>query len=443
MTKRLNRNAIVWIGFVAVCTVATGFVCRELGGGQSNSAAQSVPNHIRNWIADLGSNSFATRETATQQLTAAEAQAIRAVSAAAVSRDLEVAYRAQIILTRIAQRDGSSMEVLLEVERTAPQRVAQIVHRILKMPAVQQRYKLFKKKMTEQSGAELGRARRDVILGRSDSAWHRVRQLQLLDKRYGLFGQPNPILAVIACLEVESPDANFRISNIQNRAEKVQALLQQARIDLIGGRIEEARRFTTVANRLGSSLDRDSDPRLLLAEIETGTLLQTARADIAAGQLDAARKKVLQAQETDRKYGLFAQAVVPETRALFILFRANDLKGDMRALNAKPREIVAELLQLARADLASGRLQAARRKAVSAKALGVEDRAKFFVKDIDDIVNNSVERRVVAQRLLEIGQEFANEGKLAQARNWLAHIVRVFPTTKASIKAGQLLKSLP
>ena len=65
------------------------------------------------------------------------------------------------------------------------------------------------------------------------------------------------------------------------------------------------------------------------------------------------------------------------------------------------------------------------------------------MKDINDILNNSVKRQVVAQRLLEIGQEFTNEDDLAQARNWLAHVVRVYPTTEASTKAGQLLKALP
>lgn len=443
MARHLNPNAIVRIGFVAACTMATGFVCPRPGGGQTNPPAQSARDHVHKWIADLGSDSFAARETATQRLTAAGVQAVRAVSAAALNREPEVAWRARAILRRIAQNDGTSMEVLLDVERTGPEPVAQIVRGILKLPAVQEHYKLFKKKMKEQSEAELSRARRDVMLRRTESAWRRVRQLQSLDKKYGLFGKPNPILAVIACLEVESPDTSFRASGIRNRVEKVRALLKQARIDLIEGRIEEARRFATVANRLGISLASHADPRLLLAEIKSITLLRTARADIAAGRLDAARKKVLQLQETDRQYGLFAHAVDPETRALFVLFRANDLEGDLKALSAKPRELAAALLQLARADLESQRFHAARRKAASAQALGVDDRAKFFVKDIDDILDSSVTRRVVAQRLLEIGQEFANEGDVPQAKNWLAHIVRVYPATVASIKAGQLLKSLP
>jgi hypothetical protein len=335
------------------------------------------------------------------------------------------------------------VEVLLEVEHTGRPRVAHIVRRILELPAVQQQYKLFMKKIKEQSEAELSRARRDLMLGQSVSAWRRVRQLQSLDKRYGLFGQPNPILAVIACLEVESPDASVRANGIQNRAEKVRALLQQARSDLVEGRIEESRRFATVADRIGNSTARNSDPRRLLTEIGTITLLQSARADFAAGRLEAAREKVLDAQETDRQYGLFAQAVNPETRALFILFRASDPEGDMRALNAKPQEVATALLQLARANVKSKQFHAAHRKAISAQALGVDDRAKFFVKDLNDILNNLVDRQVVAQRLLEIGQEFTNEDDLAQAKNWLAHVVRVYPLTEASFKADKLLKTLP
>jgi TolA-binding protein len=75
--------------------------------------------------------------------------------------------------------------------------------------------------------------------------------------------------------------------------------------------------------------------------------------------------------------------------------------------------------------------------------LGVDDRAKFFVKDIDDILNNSVQRRDVAERLLQIALEFTNEGDRAQATNWLAHVVRVYPTTEAAVKASQLLESMP
>jgi hypothetical protein len=146
---------------------------------------------------------------------------------------------------------------------------------------------------------------------------------------------------VIACLEVESADANFKASGIHNRAEKVQTLLQQARLDLDDGSFEESRRFATVANRLGSSPAQTAAPRLLLVEIESITLLQEARKDFAAGRLAAAKKKVSQARETDRRYGLFTQAVHPETRAMFILFRANDSGGDLRMLNQKPTEVAA------------------------------------------------------------------------------------------------------
>ncbi len=63
--------------------------------------------------------------------------------------------------------------------------------------------------------------------------------------------------------------------------------------------------------------------------------------------------------------------------------------------------------------------------------------------DINRILSNPVTRKAQAERLFEIGQEFANEGELSQSKNWLAHIVRVYPTSDASIKAAQLLKSLP
>jgi hypothetical protein len=71
----------------------------------------------------------------------------------------------------------------LEAEHTGSPRLVRIVGKILQLPALQRESRLFRMRLTEQSEAELVLARRDVILGRSDSAWHRVRQLQSLDKR--------------------------------------------------------------------------------------------------------------------------------------------------------------------------------------------------------------------------------------------------------------------
>lgn len=443
MAEARVRSATIWIRVLAACTVTAGFASLGLPAGQSDPVTLSVTDQVNRWVTDLANRSFAVRQTATRRLMTTGSQAVRGVAASVDSDDPEVALRSKIILTRIAQTDVSSVGFFLEAEHTGSPRLVRIVGKILQLPALQRESRLFRRRLTEQSEAELVLARRDVILGRSDSAWRRVRQLQSLDKRYGLFGQPNPVLAVIACLEVESADANFKANGIRNRAEKVQALLQQARIDLADGAIEESRRFATVANRLGSSPAQTAAPRLLLVEIESITLLQKARKDFAAGRLAAAREKVRQARETDRRYGLFTQAVHPETRAMFILFRASDPDGDLRVLNQKPTKVAARLLKSARADLDSKRFREARHKAASAHALGVDDRAKFFVKDIDDILNNSVQRRDVAERLLQIALEFTNEGDRAQATNWLAHVVRVYPTTEAAVKASQLLKSMP
>ena len=442
MTERLKWKAVPWIG-AATCTVAAAFACPQVARSESDPATRSASEHADAWIEDLGSSSFATRKTATQQLTAAGTQAIRAVSTAVTNTDPEVAYRARAILTSIAESDAASVPVLLELEHTGPTRVAHVVGGILKIPDVQRRSSLFKQRIQDQSATQLRLARLDVMQRRTASAWRRVRQLQSLHQRFGLFAAPNPILAVIACLEVDSPDADVRAGRIQNRSEKVLALVQQARTDLTEGRLDEARRFATVAGRLGTALDRISIPRRFLAEIESTTLMRAARANVQAGRIDAAREELVRAETIDRKYGLFAQAVRPETRMLFVLFRARDPAGDMRALVAKPKELAASLLQLARADLDSQQLRAARRKADLARLLDVDERAKFFVRDIDDLLNNSVARRDVAQRLLEIALEFEHEGDRAQAENWLAHVVRVYPTTEAAMEASRLLKSLP
>ncbi len=368
---------------------------------------------------------------------------MRAVASAVTSTDPEVAYRARAILTRIAESDGASVSVLLELKHTRSARVASFVGSVLKSPEIRRQSRLFELKLKQESATELRLARTDVIERRTASAWRRVRKLQSLHQRYGLFAAPNPILAVIACLEVEALGAQASATDIPNRSEKVLALVHQARLDLSAGQLREARRFATVASRLGSALDRNSVPQRILAEIESVALLRAARENVTAGRLRAARNDLDRAVATDRKYGLFAQAVHPETRALFILFRVNDAAGDMRMLTAKPETLAAALLQLAHEDAGVHQLKAARRKAASAHALGVDDRAKFVIQDIADLLNNSTKRRDVAQRLLEIAQEFEHEGDRAQAENWLAHVVRVYPTTEAAIKASRLLKSLP
>ncbi len=422
---------------------ATGWAFPERGRSQSESPAQTPPETVRKWIADLGSHSYATRRTATRRLTAAGVPVMRAVSNAAVSSDPEVAYRVRTILTRIAKRDGASVVVLLEMERTGSQCVASTARSILEVTAVQAHYKLFMQEMVTRSQAKLSQAMRDLNRGRSDSAWRQVRQVQTLNKRYKLFGQPNPILVVLACLEVETPDESVRVNGIQNRDDKVQALLTQARVEFTDGRIAEARRFVAVANRIGSSILRNPDQRLLIAEIQSLTLLHSARADIAAGRIDAAREKVRQVEKSDRQYGLFLKSVNPETRALLILFKANQSEDDdLRVLTAKPRELADALLKLARADLKSDQLYEARRKAVSAQSLKVTGRAASVVKDIDAAFKFE-KRRTVAERLLEIGEEFTTDGNIAQAKNWLAHVAKVYPKTESAAKAGHLLKLLP
>lgn len=420
----------------AVIAAAMGSVCPRLHAGEPS------PEQIRQWVVELGDPLFAVRFKATERLAAAGAPAVRAVAVATVSDDLEVAHRARRILKTIALADVDSVPALLELQENAAADVARVVEGVLKLPRVQQQCELFVVRTRERAEDTLRLARGDLMAGRTATAWRRVQEVESLDKEYGLFEPPSPVLAVVGCLEVEATDE--RVSGkIEDRPAKARAALRQARVDVAAGRFEQGRRFVTAAERLGVSQDLGAGLQVLLAELDAADLLRAARADVAAGRTEAGRAKLLQIREADKKYGLFAKALNAETRARLVLFRSGDEKADLETLQAAPADLSRTLLESAKADLDAERLQAARRKASAARRLGIDERAKFFVKDIDDLLRDSVKRQTVADRLLEISGEFAAEGNTAQARNWLAHIVRVYPTTDAAEEAGRRLTSLP
>ena len=69
------------------------------------AAAPPAPAHLAKLIADLGSDEFTVRESATDELTRIGLPAFAALEAAATHPDREVRYRSQRILGLIREHD--------------------------------------------------------------------------------------------------------------------------------------------------------------------------------------------------------------------------------------------------------------------------------------------------------------------------------------------------
>lgn len=241
----------------------------ELFDGESSSPAVS-PQTIQQWIDELASPVFATRERACEALFTTGLPAFDALMEAAHSDELEAVYRTKRILSRMAANDVQVLDALSRIADSETA-IAVVAAQVLVSPKVQAalRSKIRAKiraRVEKELDEFFGQLRHELKKGNLEDA----RQIAANAVEAEQSGKAPHYSAALLSLEVEI--AELELAKKSGRAEV------QSRLD---------------------SLTREREKKT------AGYLLSRAHAAIDEKRFDDAREYALAAEKLNVVYGLF------------------------------------------------------------------------------------------------------------------------------------------